>query len=84
MPGIGAFHAGGTDRHSRYGQPDNRRFFFQQSSDRIHGHMTFDDVALNDRYVALPEFGRYAVLRVHRIQLDIRHIDFFHLEAIPL
>ena len=84
MPGIGAFHSRGSDRHSLDNQSGNRRFFFQQPSNRIHRDVPFDYVALQERYVALPELRRHTVLRVHRIQLDIRHINFFDLEAIPL
>ena len=46
--------------------------------------MAFDYVALQERYVTLPELRGYAVLRVYRIQLRVRDIIFFDLEAILL
>ena len=46
--------------------------------------MPFDYVTPHERYVTLPELRGYAVLRVYRIQLRVRHIFFFDLEAILL
>jgi hypothetical protein len=83
-PGIGAFHSRGTNRHSFDDQPHDRRLFFQQPGDRVHGDVAFDDVTSHERYVTLPELRGYAVLRVYRIQLRVRDIILFDLVAILL
>ena len=82
--GIGALHSRGSDRHSPHGQPNDRWLFFQQPGNRIHRNVAFDYVALQERYVTLPKLRGYAVLRVYRIQLRVRNIIFFDLEAILL
>ena len=46
--------------------------------------MPFDYVPPHQRYVTLPELRGYAVLRVYRIQLRVRNIILFDLEAILL
>ena len=81
---IGTLHSGRPNRHSPHSQSRNRRFFFQQSSDRIDGDMAFDNVVLQESDVALPKLNWHTVLRVHRIQPGVRQIDFFDLEAIIL
>ena len=83
-PGIGAFHTRGTNRHSFHDQPHDRRLFFQQSGNRVHRDVAFDDVTSHERYVTLPEPRGYAVLRVYCIQLRVRDIILLDLVAILL
>ena len=79
---IGALHPGRSDRHSLNNQSDHWRLFLQQPPDRVNRDMPFDYIAFQQRDVALPEPGWHPVLRMHRIQLRLRDVIVFDLEAV--
>ena len=81
---IGAFHSRGTDRHSQYDQTRNSWLFLQQAHDRVLRYVTLDDVAFDDRNVALPDLGRHTVFCVYRFQLRVRNNVLVDLESIFL
>lgn len=47
-----AVHAGRTDRHARYRQPNYSRTLFEQPIDFANRHMTFYDIAIHDGCMA--------------------------------
>jgi len=82
--GIGTVHSGRPNRHSQYRQAGDLWFFLQQALDHILRHMTFDNVALHYRDVALPDPRWHAELGVYRIQLRLRDFLPLDLKSIAL